>query len=106
VYRGPEELPVTRFPLVATTKQDDLRWTFSAALRSTKLLPDSLAALIAIARSGCRLDRALTDDLSPFRRKVAIERAERNTLGCLLARMLDVATYEHPESQHAGLLAS
>ena len=97
---------VTRFPLVDTEKRDDLRRTFTAALRSTGRLPDSLAALVSIARSGCRIDRALTDDLSSFRTKVAIKRAERNKLGCLLARMIDVATFEHPESQHAGLLAS
>jgi hypothetical protein len=49
-------LPVTRFPLVATAKRDDSRRTFSAALRSTSRLPNSLAALISIARSGCRID--------------------------------------------------
>lgn len=96
----------TRFPLVDTDKRDDLRRTFTAALRSTGQLPDRLAALVSIAQSGCSIDRALTDDLSPFRTKVAIRRAERNKLGCMLARMIDVATYVHPESQYSGLLAS
>ena len=96
----------TRFPLVDTDRRDELRRSFTAALRSTGQLPDRLAALVSIANSGCNIYGALTDDLSPFRTEVAIRRADRNKLGCMLARMIDVATYVHPESQHSGLLAS